>query len=90
MTAPWEEEQPNAPREVPEWLDIFPASVRVAPKVSTLASLLKMSFKIGHSCLLRLYCQVSRIVMQPIDDAIGIRNPMCTGILIENSFSIQP
>ena len=30
---PWQHSQHNTPREIPEWLDIFPISVRVAPKV---------------------------------------------------------
>ena len=33
LFAPWQETPANAPREIPDWLDIFPVSVRIAPKV---------------------------------------------------------
>ena len=33
VALPWEKAPLDAPREVPEWLDIFPISARVAPQV---------------------------------------------------------
>lgn len=34
----WEEAPGNAPREIPEWLDIFPIAARIPPKVGHLLS----------------------------------------------------